>query len=101
MPIEEKREPAGDIDTAVGDRLKLLDPKPPIRQADIATASHMSANDPKRTSSPSPYEASEIGFVRTVRERGYFHAPQSYQQSSLFSQRRLDMLVLIRYAALL
>ena len=32
---EEKREPAGDIDTAVVDRLKVLDPKPPIREADI------------------------------------------------------------------
>jgi hypothetical protein len=32
----EKREPAGDIDTAeVADSLKALDPKRPIREADI------------------------------------------------------------------
>jgi hypothetical protein len=33
----EKREPVGDIDTAVVDSLKVLDPKPPIREADIAS----------------------------------------------------------------
>ena len=32
---EEKREPAGDIDTAVVDSLKVLDPKRPIREADV------------------------------------------------------------------
>ena len=30
---EEKHEPAGDIDTAVVDSLKALDPNPPIREA--------------------------------------------------------------------
>jgi hypothetical protein len=34
---EEKREPAGDIDTVVVDGLKVLDPKRPIREADITT----------------------------------------------------------------
>jgi hypothetical protein len=34
---EEKREPAGDIDTVV-DGLKVLDPKRPIREADMVTA---------------------------------------------------------------
>jgi len=33
---EEKREPASDIDNAVVDSLKALDPKWPIREADIA-----------------------------------------------------------------
>ena len=33
---EEKREPVGDIDTEVVDGLKVLDPKWPIREADIA-----------------------------------------------------------------
>jgi hypothetical protein len=33
---EEKREPVSDIDTAVVDSLKALDPKRPIREADIA-----------------------------------------------------------------
>ncbi len=32
---EEKREPASDIDTVVVDSLKVLDPKPPIREADV------------------------------------------------------------------
>jgi hypothetical protein len=32
---EEKREPVRDIDTAVVDSLKVLDPKWPIREADI------------------------------------------------------------------
>ena len=32
---EEKREPASDIDTAAVDSLKALDPKRPIREADI------------------------------------------------------------------
>jgi hypothetical protein len=40
---EEKREPAGDIDTVVVDGLKVLDPKRPIREADIlAAVSHCS-----------------------------------------------------------
>ena len=36
---EEKREPAGDIDTVVVDGLKALDPKRPIREADINSKS--------------------------------------------------------------
>ena len=32
---EEKREPVSDIDTAVVDSLKVLDPNRPIREADI------------------------------------------------------------------
>jgi hypothetical protein len=34
-PSEEKHEPASDIDTEVVDSLKALDPKRPIREADI------------------------------------------------------------------
>ena len=33
---EEKREPVGDIDIAVVDSLKVLDPRRPIREADIS-----------------------------------------------------------------
>src|SRR6476660_6152722 len=40
---EEKREPASDIDTVVVDSLKALDPKWPIREADIIHAG--SGND--------------------------------------------------------
>ena len=36
---EEKHEPASDIDTVVVDGLKALDPRRPIREADIAVAS--------------------------------------------------------------
>jgi hypothetical protein len=32
---EEKHEPASDIDTALMDSLKVLDPEGPIREADI------------------------------------------------------------------
>ena len=32
---EEKHEPVSDIDTAVADSLKALDPKRPIREADM------------------------------------------------------------------
>src|ERR1700694_3642359 len=35
---EEKHEPASDIDTVVVDSLKALDPKRPIREADIGLA---------------------------------------------------------------
>ena len=35
---EEKHEPASDIDTAVVDSLKALDPKRPIREADIESS---------------------------------------------------------------
>jgi hypothetical protein len=34
---EEKREPVSDIDTAVVDSLKVLDPKRPIREGDIGS----------------------------------------------------------------
>ena len=50
---EEKREPVRDIDTAVVDSLKVLDPKRPIREADIGrflANNGLSAYDPKRTS---------------------------------------------------
>ena len=39
---EEKREPAGDIDTVVVDGLKVLDLKRPIREADIEQAERVS-----------------------------------------------------------
>jgi hypothetical protein len=40
---EEKHEPVSDIDTAAADSLKVLDPKRPIREADIAERySHVS-----------------------------------------------------------
>jgi hypothetical protein len=35
---EEKREPASDVDTAVVDSLKALDPDRPIREADVPVA---------------------------------------------------------------
>ena len=37
-----------DIDTAVVDSLKVLDPNRPIREADIVLNTTMSASDPKR-----------------------------------------------------
>ncbi len=44
---EEKREPAGDIDTVIVDGLKVLDPKRPIREADVERASEMFALPPR------------------------------------------------------
>jgi hypothetical protein len=35
---EKKHEPVSDIDTAAADSLKVLDPKRPIREADMAGA---------------------------------------------------------------
>jgi hypothetical protein len=42
---EEKHEPASDIDTARVDSLKALDPKRPIREADIGRSSAPAACD--------------------------------------------------------
>ena len=39
----EKHEPASDIDTAVVDSLKALDPNRPIREADISAVRHWAA----------------------------------------------------------
>ena len=36
---EEKREPVSDVDTVMVDSLKVLDPKWPIREADIGLSS--------------------------------------------------------------
>jgi hypothetical protein len=44
---EEKHEPVSDIDTAVVDGLKVLDPERPIREADIALGN---ANAERRVS---------------------------------------------------
>jgi hypothetical protein len=41
---EEKRETASDIDTVVVDSLKALDPKWPIREADIRTSRLLACN---------------------------------------------------------
>ena len=38
---EEKREPVSDIDTAVVDGLKALDPKRPIREADMESVNFL------------------------------------------------------------
>src|SRR6476661_8935424 len=38
---EEKHEPVSDIDTVVVDSLKALDPKRPIREADVSARDHL------------------------------------------------------------
>jgi hypothetical protein len=38
---EEKHEPVSDIDTAAADSLKVLDPKRPIREADMLLQCHL------------------------------------------------------------
>jgi hypothetical protein len=50
---EEKREPASDIEAAVVDSLKVLDPERPIREADMRRSTRsvaLVANDPQQTS---------------------------------------------------
>ena len=50
---EEKREPAGDIDTEVVDSLKVLDPERPIREADVSRQARSATSvaiDPERKS---------------------------------------------------
>ena len=50
---EEKREPVSDIDTEVVDSLKVLDPRRPIREADITPPTIPAGtveNDPEPTS---------------------------------------------------
>jgi hypothetical protein len=44
---EEKHQPVNDIDTAVVDRLKVLDPKRPIREGDIIAVCVTFARFPK------------------------------------------------------
>src|ERR1700730_14460408 len=46
---EEKHEPASDIDTATADSLKVLDPKRPIREAEVAGACPDVFEDPEYT----------------------------------------------------
>jgi hypothetical protein len=48
---EEKHEPASDVDTVVVDSLKALDPKRPIREADIGVIVVRQLFDPARLSS--------------------------------------------------
>src|SRR5438552_17205725 len=45
---EEKHEPVSDIDTAAADGLKVLDPKRPIREADILRCSRGAIRSPHR-----------------------------------------------------
>ena len=47
---EEKHEPVSDINTAAADSLKVLDPKRPIREADICRGSHMLTKGHEETS---------------------------------------------------
>src|SRR5260370_35057974 len=63
---EEKHEPVSDIDTAAADGLKVLDPKRPIREADIHTHPHeVRFFSGKWTSDPSAnsIRAMNIGFA--------------------------------------
>jgi hypothetical protein len=41
---EEKHEPVSDIDIALVDSLKVLDPKRPIREADVARTVHFGSD---------------------------------------------------------
>ena len=63
---EEKREPVSDIDTALVDSLKVLDPKRPIREADIAQNGQLTRPraDHVRKPLPSPPSSAKCDFGR-------------------------------------
>ena len=46
VPIAKNAEPVSDIDTVVVDSLKALDPKRPIREADIEQAAYWRLSTP-------------------------------------------------------
>src|SRR6266436_9042066 len=60
---EEKHEPVSDIDTAAVESLKVLDPKRPIREADISrfTRSPRQRGEGVRQSAPTPPRAGARG----------------------------------------
>jgi hypothetical protein len=60
---EEKHEPVSDIDTAVVVSLKVLDPKRPIREADIKAVLYWRLN-PSGLDAASPQFRSFIWFTR-------------------------------------
>jgi len=55
-----------DIDTAAADSLKVLDPKWPIREADVRTRTRNDAVDPQRTFATVNYRIAKDSFA----ERG-------------------------------
>ena len=62
---EEKHEPVSDIDTAAADSLKVLDPKRPIREADIAKRDQDVRFVPQADISPA-YSITSSASPRTV-----------------------------------
>src|SRR3974390_890562 len=69
---EEKREPVSDIDTAVVDSLKVLDPERPIREADICSANrHVRFGPPgdfATSGKKKPSHGKRDGFSRRTRD---------------------------------
>jgi hypothetical protein len=63
---EEKHEPVSDIDTVVVDSLKALDPKRPIREADIPGVNGYVSNVPQSDSCT----AAGGALIRSPRRRG-------------------------------
>jgi hypothetical protein len=64
---EEKREPVSDINTAVVDSLKVLDPKRPIREADMSPEERNRASSALGKSFSLALEKSgSIGIANTV-----------------------------------
>src|SRR6266404_7484542 len=59
---EEKHEPASDIGTVMADSLKALDPRRPIREADIAIGSPRSDFDPRVR----PLRRGGLGVVKSL-----------------------------------
>ena len=71
---EEKHEPASDIDIALMDSLKVLDPKWPIREADIGRKPGCSdARPPMRSAGNRTAIADSLRAMRPAREAPRLH----------------------------
>ena len=83
---EEKREPVSDIDTAAVDSLKVLDPKRPIREADIPNVSDRCGRAGLRRAlkGQSPYRIAAIRNLRSALQ------PTMCERSFTFAMRCLS-----------
>ncbi len=66
---EEKHEPASDIDTVTADSLKALDPRRPIREADMAVALSLPYAEGYRRSDRVAGEQKRVTSRRAVLQR--------------------------------
>ena len=80
---EEKHEPVSDIDTVLVDSLKALDPKRPIREADISRPQHRCP----RSLRISPAHSSPAAHAAAPRESRALDRPQTQVESAAHASR--------------